>query len=777
MTRQKERLVDDAEIFGEVTSQSDAVQRAAGKLARFGGWSIDVPSHERFWSDEMLEILAVERGETPSFDSVTDMFADEDIKLLREAIARCESDGTPFDQTRKVRDNTGRILDGRFIGVAERDSEGTIVRILGAFYDATTQSAADATQRRVEERLASTMKTISDGIIILDKDWLFTFVNPRAEAILKKKSAQLAGKSMCAAFPEVLGTEFAIGCRRALVEAKTIVTRGYYAPLDLWLESTSYPLEDGLAIYFRDVSEQETSKQTIADGEKQLLAQATLLDVARDAIVLQKMDHTIEYWNRAAADLYGWTAEEAMGKSTLELINVDSELHAEATVATIRDGYWRGELEHRDREGNRLIADCSWTLVRGDDGTPESILAVNADVTEKKRIEQLNLRTQRMESLGTLAGGVAHDLNNVLTPILMSVQLLASQETDPGRTELLETMEASVKRGAEMIRQVLSFARGVEGRRIDIDLGRLLDNLFAFCKDSLPANVSVSPDNDDDLWHTIGDPTQLLQVMTNLVNNAKDVLPNGGNIAIRAHNVVVEDQFSSLSRGLVEPGSYVVIEVEDNGPGMSPEVLDRVFEPFFTTKGVGEGTGLGLATSIAIVRSHGGQLHAYSEMEHGSRFHIHLPAVFVAPGTDSPPVADDILEDMPRGNGELVLVVDDEVAIRHVTCRTLEAYGYTTVVAGNGAEAISFIESEGLPIDLMLTDMMMPIMDGATAAAKLHISHSAIPIVAMSGLIANSATSTSEESGVSAFLPKPFTTGQLLRAIRGAIDSKARTSP
>jgi two-component system, cell cycle sensor histidine kinase and response regulator CckA len=740
----------------------------AGRLARFGAWSIQVPSNELYWSDELCEIRGFPPGAPPPAERAFALNPGEDRDEVDTAIRKCKKDGTPFDVQSDFRTSAGSVLHMRTVGEAERNTSGAITRIQGASWDVTERHNAEIARREVEERLSSMMSAISDGIVIVDEDWLFLYINPRAESIFQAPAAQLLGLGMWDVFPEGRGTEFAIGFRRALAEKVTVVVRDYFEPFKIWLEATAYPLAQGLAIYFRDVSEQESGRLQLALGERQLHSHAALLDVARDAMIVLGLDQLVVYWNKSAEHLYEWTAAEALGSSVQDLISVNQDDLDAAMNATVLEGAWEGEIEQRSKSGRRILADCSWTLVLDAEGNPESIFAVNSDITERRKVEEGYLRTQRIESLGTLAGGVAHDLNNVLTPILMAVQMLERTETDGFKIEMLKTMEGSVKRGAEMVRQVLSFARGVEGRRIEVDLFRSISESIGIVRDALPSNITVTRSVEEQLWHTVGDPTQILQVLINLVNNAKDAMPDGGQISIVARNVVLKDRYSSVTH-LANPGKYVCIEVEDNGSGMPAEVLAKIFEPFFTTKEQGKGTGLGLASTIAIIRSHGGFVQAYSEPGNGSRFLVHLPAAVGNGENIDSEIDEHTFVRLPRGNGELVLVVDDEAAIRQITRQTLEAFGYTTAMASNGAEALDYIESVEGAIDLVLTDMMMPVMDGPTTIREILRTYPSIPIIAASGLAANVGVAKAPENGVIGFLSKPFTTSELLHAVSDAL--------
>jgi CheY-like chemotaxis protein len=347
----------------------------------------------------------------------------------------------------------------------------------------------------------------------------------------------------------------------------------------------------------------------------------------------------------------------------------------------------------------------------------------------------------------------------------MSAQLLAHNEQDPDRLELLNTLEASVKRGAEMVRQVLAFARGVDGKREHIDMDALFDDVFAYARAVLPASITITADRSEPLPGSMGDITQLLQVLINLVVNARDAMPDGGRLTLSADHEHFDDNVVSIGH-VAAAGEFIVFSIEDSGHGMPADVAVKAFEPFFTTKGAGRGTGLGLSTTLAIVRSHGGFIQVYSEPERGTRIRVGFPVATSTPGPSLDVPGDAAL---PRGSGELILVVDDEPAIVRTTCQMLEAHGYRTVGAANGREAIDIVESAGRDVTLVLTDMMMPVMDGATTSAYLEEHHPRIPIIMASGLTAHRGSTSRVGMGVARFLAKPCTTRRLLMTVRDTL--------
>lgn len=380
------------------------------------------------------------------------------------------------------------------------------------------------------------------------------------------------------------------------------------------------------------------------------------------------------------------------------------------------------------------------------------------DVTERKQLERQLLRSQRMESLGTLASGMAHDLNNVLTPILMSVQLLAMKYKDEQSQQWLELLEMSTKRGADLIRQVMSFVRGMEGKQTLIQPEHLVWEIKQMAEETFPKSITIATHIAPNLWAVSGDSTQLHQVLMNLCVNARDAMPNGGRLSILAENLEIDAAFVQIHPE-AKTGAYLLITIADTGIGIPAEIIDRIFEPFFTTKEFGKGTGLGLSTVIGIVRSHRGFITVSSEFNQGTQFKVFLPAI--APATASP--SED--GDLPVGHGETILLVDDEVAIREIVQNLLEAHGYRTLTANDGVEAIALYVQYPEAIDLVIVDIMMPSMDGALAIRALKEINPHVRIIAMSGLVSSEACFNLLDTDILAFLPKPFTTKDLLTTL------------
>jgi two-component system cell cycle sensor histidine kinase/response regulator CckA len=416
----------------------------------------------------------------------------------------------------------------------------------------------------------------------------------------------------------------------------------------------------------------------------------------------------------------------------------------------------------------RVLLSTNATPLLDAAGKIDSVVITVEDITEKKKLETQFLRSQRMESVGTLAGGIAHDLNNVLAPLLIAVQLLKIKIKDADGRKLLDTLEGSVQRGANLIKQVLAFGRGVKGERISIQPSRIVQEIEQIVHETFPKSVALQTDTPVDIWNVIGDATQLNQVFLNLCVNARDAMPDGGRLSIRLENVML-DEIRAGTNPESKPGPYVVITVTDTGTGIPKEIQDKIFEPFFTTKAPNEGTGLGLSTCFSIIKSHGGFITCSSEAGHGSAFKVYLPANNTPVKTENQTTE---TSQLPGGHDELVLIVDDEKAIRTIAQKVLENFGYRVLTAVNGAEAVSIYRERQHDIAVVITDMAMPVLDGSAAVIALKAINPRVKIIGMSGFHVPNGAPGAKNTDVDAFIPKPYTTEILLNALQKVLARK-----
>jgi signal transduction histidine kinase len=393
---------------------------------------------------------------------------------------------------------------------------------------------------------------------------------------------------------------------------------------------------------------------------------------------------------------------------------------------------------------------------------------LEAEIEQRKSAEEQLLRSQRLESVGALASGIAHDLNNLLSPIMMSAQLLEDDTLRPEQEALLDMIETATVRAAKIVSQLLTFARGTADERTVLQAGSLLRDMSKIISETFPPGIQVQCHISPEVRLLHGNPTQLHQVLMNLCVNARDAMPDGGTIRLEADNFIADESYASAHPD-AHAGRYVLLRVSDTGPGIPMAIRGRIFEPFFTTKEPGRGTGLGLSTVNGIVRNHGGFVEVKSAPDQGTTFLIYLPAALAhdAAPASAPEAA------APAGRGELVLVVDDESVIREATAATLIRHGYRAITAGDGAEAITTYAQYASQIDLVLTDVQMPFVDGLAFTRALKNITPQIRVVLTTGSSDEGRLREFHSLGVYDLLPKPFHAAQLLTTLQRALSRQA----
>jgi len=607
------------------------------------------------------------------------------------------------------------------------------------------------------------IEEMNQGAVTLSSDGSILYCNRRFAALLRMPLDKIVGFAFESLVAPVERAEFGrlltIG-RAAGITGEITLFSSDCSPVPLQLALGPLPAKSAakICLIATDITQRKQMEQRLRE-------QADIVERAHDAVVVRDFTtDRITIWNNGAERLYGWSAEEAIGRPMSELMFREPNNREALLKQLVSSGEFHGEIKYRAKDGRGLIVDARVTLIRNDDGTPRSVLGINTDITEQKKLEMQLMRAQRLENIGTLASGVAHDLNNILTPILICAQSLRNGLNGEDRESALALIEESGQRGARVVKQMLTFARGVEGERVSIQPSHLIHEMVDIAQRTFPKSVEITSRCPEDLCSVKGDPTQLHQVLLNISLNARDAMPDGGNLVFAAENFDVDEHYAAMTPEAT-PGPHVLLQISDTGGGMLRETIDNIFDPFFTTKDLGKGTGLGLSTALGIVKSHRGFISVHSKVGKGTTFKIFLPAEV----SDQSPLAPETYVAPAGGNGELVLVVDDEENILLVIKTVLEKHNYRVISASDGVEAIALFAQQKQMIRVVLTDIAMPHMDGVASVRALRKMKPDIPIIAFTGDAHHARLDELRAMNVNDFLIKPFETDDLLAAVHASL--------
>lgn len=585
------------------------------------------------------------------------------------------------------------------------------------------------------------------------------------------RSEEIIGRRISDFLPERNRPLFQTYLNRVLKEGKMNGAASFVSPKGdkITLEYTNSLRRDPLDSVVvrclgRDVTEQYHAETALHESERKLrfaleVAGLTPLDwkIESDQINLANRPNRI-------------TGSDSIGLAdSIKRFHPEDreEIGAKINHAISNRENFSHEFRILNPDGQVRWVEAQARLLSDPDGRPVRFVGVIRDVTDKRRIEADNYRAQRLESIGALASGIAHDLNNVLAPILMALHALEQRFSDETSRRWISLIYRSAERGRDLIEQMIAFAKGASGERTLLPLNLLVEDLNKILRETLPKNVELETYLPDDLWSVVGDVTQIHQVLMNLCINARDAMPEGGMLSITAENkLLTMDEVQAYPD--VQSGRFICITVADTGIGIPAQIIDRIFDPFFTTKEKGKGTGLGLATVIGIVRGHAGFVTVQSEVNRGSQFHVYLPARELSPfkTAETQPLQN------VSGHGEMILIVDDEPAICEVVKHTLETNGYRVVAANDGMEALTIYRLFQEEIKVVLTDIVMPNLDGLELIRALKSIDPDLKIVATSGILTTGKLAESEKAGVNVFLPKPFPAEKLLSAIARVLNQE-----
>jgi PAS domain S-box-containing protein len=645
-------------------------------------------------------------------------------------------------------------------GVPRRDEAGHIIEWVGAGIDISELTKAREMAEAQEAKYHALFDHATDGILLVAGDGKILEANKSAHACLGDEA--LVGQNIVeyvvdADRPRLRERLSSISTGSGELRSYTALRKdGKRVPL----ESNSTRLANGHVLsVIRDVTVMLRTQETLAQ-------QAMILKQASDAISICNLHDVIQDWNSSAERIYGWSAKEAIGHDYASRIGVKAEDYAKIREKVKAGVAHREEIHAVHKSGRPLCIDHRCTVTRDQHGGFLSILAIDTDITGEKEREMVALRSERIESLGTLAAGIAHDLNNILAPINMGVSLMQQIGLPRESESIAVAIQQSADRAAKLVRQILGFSHGAEGPRALARMHDIANALYTFCEQTFPKNVTLHVDVPRTLPLIRADVTQIEQVILNLAVNARDAMPTGGALSITGSTVFLDAQHAEMI-GKLKEGEYVLLRVRDTGSGISPDILGRIFDPFFTTKPRGQGTGLGLPTCESIVRSHDGVITVDTRVGIGTTFSVFLPVI--EDGTLVQPSNPSARPGMFKGADETILVVDDEPMVLSVIRSTLELNNYRVLTAANGAEAIGVFAAHASEVMLVVTDMMMPIMDGMATAVALRKLRPAVRIIAMTGLAHRDQEQRAADAGIVRFLIKPFSADSLLSTVHSAL--------
>jgi len=667
------------------------------------------------------------------------------------------------DVCNKAKDGTFHWLGTTIVPLL--DENRTIQQYMAVRIDITERKNAEENLRKSEERFRSVIQNIGDIITLLDEQGTILYESPSITNILGYEQDELIGRNVfefihkddehyiVSFFENALLTQG----NAHRIEFRFLAKDGTFITFEAQGNNQlSNPAINAIIITSRDISEWVAVEQKLRN-------QAALLDVVPDAIIMRNLDNIITFWSKGAEQMYGWTSAEVVGQliSTLLYSPENQEVFNDAFTTFLLQGEWEGELQQQKKDGKKILVHSRWKLLKDTSGNPVSVLVTNTDITEKRSTEQQLLRVQRLESIGTLASGIAHDLNNILTPVVLGMELVKIKIHDDDMKKRIDGIIANVKRGSELIGQVLTFARGTQGERVTVNVKYIASEIVKIARETFPRGIEVQVHIAKDDMIIMGDATQIHQVIMNLCINARDAMENNnGALTVEVARIVVDEMFQ---RHHVEAklGEYVVITVQDTGKGIPPELHEKIFEPFFTTKEIGKGTGIGLATVFSIARGHGGFVTLYSEVGKGTKFKVYIPAL----ESEKIEITEETEETPYSKNNELLLFVDDEEIIRVIAEETLIEYGYEVITATNGMEALELYRRNQEKISLVITDMMMPVMGGVELTESLQKINPDVKVIVASGMMAADARERLSSLGISTILGKPITVQKLLEAV------------
>jgi len=778
--REIERLLKNISAWKkseDELARDEALLNSTERLSKVGGWEWDIGKQEMFWTEGTYRIRDIVPAGLVlrSPDHVSgglDCYDPADRPTVLDAFLRCVTDGEPYDLELPFTTATGNRLWVRTTAEAVREEE-RIVKVIGNVMDITdrkqSEDLIEAARSRAEEEKAKTdaiLAAIGDGISIQDKQYRVLYQNE----VHKSYIGEQTGRYCYEAYE--CKDDVCEGCPVAMAygdgRTHTVERRVDIGGRICLFEITASPLRDasGELVGGIEVVREITARRR---GEEDRTRLALAVEQAAEAIVITDRGGTIQYVNPAFERITGYSREEAVGRNPriLRSGHHAPSFYREMWATIERGDVWTGHFINWRKDGSLYEEDATISPVRDSSGDIVSFVAVKKDVTRMVSLEKQVRMAQKMESVGTLAGGIAHDFNNVLTVILGFGEMLKLRIAgDPKAVSDLDEILRGAERASVLTRELLTFARRQVVEPVNLDLNEVMSGLVKLIRKVTRADIEIKLVPAEESVMIRADRGQVEQVVMNLCLNARDAMPEGGQLAIETAATSLEEGY--LKRyPYMKAGRYSVLSVSDTGIGMDEETRERIFEPFFTTKGPDKGTGLGLAVVYGIVKQHNGFIHVYSEPGKGSTFRVYFPEVRAA--ADARVV---VSQEAVRGGKETILLAEDNESVRHLTEQTLTSYGYKVLVACDGEEALDIFRRHGKDITMVVLDVVMPKKGGKQAYDEMIAAIPGMKVLFLSGYSANAIhDSFFLHPGIS-FLQKPFGPGALARKVREVLDGK-----
>jgi two-component system, cell cycle sensor histidine kinase and response regulator CckA len=762
----------------------------AQAIAHLGSWATTRPDEPIAWSAECARIFGRERAAAPTGDEFLQLVLTEDRAGVIAARERAFAGGDVCETEHRIVRPTGEIRRVFARTMCKAPLQGTSQTAasepdhldgghpaFGVVQDITDRKRTEENLGTNESRYRRIVENTSEGVWIYDGAGNTTFMNSRMAEMLGCAVEDAVGHSIFAFMDKAAVQE---GRERLARRKRGLAERGDFRltrrdGTDLWVSLHTDPLMDpagnfeGSLALVTDITDRRRADQT-----RNLLA--SIVASSDDAIISRGVDGIIHTWNRGAERLTLYSAEEAVGKSIGMLYPPEQATEMAINRARVDGGQSIDQVEMviARRDGSRVDISLTSSVLRDEGGNICGVSSIARNISEKRKSDAALRRTeeqlrqaQKMEAIGSLAGGMAHDFNNILSVILSYTSMIADdlKPSDPLRADIDEVHKAGL-RATALTRQLLVFSRQQMLQPIVLDLNQIVSGVSKMLGRLLGEDIELSFLTSALAGKVHADPGQIEQVIMNLVVNGRDAMPHGGNLTIETANITIDEMYAAHHAGVI-PGDYVMMAVTDTGTGMDAATIERIFEPFFTTKDKSKGTGLGLSTVYGIIQQSGGHISVYSELGKGTTFKVYLPRTDRVAGIQPPPPADPI---SLRGT-ETILLVEDQEQVRTVMQSILRKQGYNVLEAQNGGEAFLLCEQFSARIHMLVTDVVMPRMSGRQLAERLAQLRPEMKVMYVSGYTDDTIVHHGVIDAGMAFLQKPIMPASLLAKVRQVLDS------